>query len=66
MLIVESAFADEDVELSRKAFHYCPQLLAADLDKLNHRPELYITHMKPGSEDHEFLISAGSTSAVWA
>lgn len=51
MLIVESAFADEDVELSRKACHYCPQLLAADLDKLDHRPELYITHMKPGSEE---------------
>ncbi len=51
MLIVESAFADEDVELSRKAYHYCPQLLAEDLNKLNHRPQLYITHMKPGSED---------------
>lgn len=51
ILIVESAFADEDVELSRKACHYCPQLLAEDLDKLDHRPELYITHMKPGSED---------------
>ncbi len=51
ILIVESAFADEDVELSRKACHYCPQLLAADLEKLQHRPELYITHLKPGSED---------------
>ena len=51
ILIVESAFADEDLELSRKAYHYCPQLLAADLDKLNHRPEVYITHMKPGYED---------------
>ncbi len=50
LLIVESAFTDEELELSRKACHYCPQLLAADLDKLQHRPQLYITHLKPGSE----------------
>ncbi len=50
LLIVESAFADEEIELSHKARHYCPQLLAADLDKLQHRPQLFITHLKPGSE----------------
>ena len=50
LLIVESAFADEDIELSRKAYHYCPSLLADDLKKLKHRPRLYITHLKPGSE----------------
>ncbi len=51
LLIVESAFADEDYELSSKALHYCPQLLAGDLKKLRHRPDLYLTHMKPGAED---------------
>jgi ribonuclease BN (tRNA processing enzyme) len=51
LLIVESAFADEDRELSSKAHHYCPQLLADDLKKLQHRPRLYLTHLKPGSED---------------
>jgi ribonuclease BN (tRNA processing enzyme) len=51
LLIVESAFADEDCELSDKAFHYCPRLLAGDLKKLRHRPDLYLTHMKPGAED---------------
>lgn len=50
LLIVESAFADEELELSRKARHYCPQLLADDLRKLQHRPRLFITHLKPGSE----------------
>jgi ribonuclease BN (tRNA processing enzyme) len=51
LLIVESAFADEDRELSTRARHYCPALLAADLKKLRHRPRLYLTHLKPGSED---------------
>ncbi len=51
LLIVESAFADEDRELSAKAHHYCPELLADDLKKLRHRPRLYLTHLKPGSEE---------------
>ena len=51
LLIVESAFADEDRELSCKAHHYCPQLLAEDLKKLRHRPRLFLTHLKPGLED---------------
>jgi ribonuclease BN (tRNA processing enzyme) len=50
LLIVESAFADEDMDLSMRARHYCPKLLADDLKKLRHRPRLYITHLKPGSE----------------
>lgn len=51
MLIVESAFPDEESELSHKARHYCPQLLAHDLKKLRHRPRLFLTHLKPGSEE---------------
>ena len=51
LLIVESAFPDQERELSIKARHYCPQLLANDLKKLRHRPALFLTHMKPGSED---------------
>lgn len=51
MLIVESAFSDSDEALSRKAGHYCPSLLAADLGKLQHRPRVYLTHLKPGEEE---------------
>jgi cAMP phosphodiesterase len=51
MLIVESAFPDEEKDLSCKARHYCPELLATDLKKLKHRPRLFLTHLKPGSED---------------
>ncbi len=51
LLIVECAFPNRELQLSRMAYHYCPQLLADDLVKLRHRPELYITHLKPGMED---------------
>jgi len=51
VLIVETAFSDHEEPLSRKAGHYCPSLLAADLRKLNHRPRVYLTHLKPGEEE---------------
>lgn len=51
VLIVEAAFANRDEEISRLSRHFCPSLLAADMVKLNHDPEVYITHNKPGEED---------------
>lgn len=54
LLIVECAFANEDLELSRLAAHYCPDLLAADITKLRLRPAIHLTHFKPGSEDAIF------------
>ncbi|MDH5325183.1 MAG: 3',5'-cyclic-nucleotide phosphodiesterase [Gammaproteobacteria bacterium] len=51
VLVVEAAFANHEEELSIKAGHYTPKLLAADLAKLKHQPEIYITHTKPGQED---------------
>ena len=54
LLFVESAFANEDLEISRISKHYCPNLLAADLKKLKHRPEIWLTHFKPGDEDTIF------------
>ncbi len=51
LLFVESAFANHDLEISRISKHYCPQLLAQDLQKLKHRPEIWLTHFKPGEED---------------
>ena len=50
LLFVESAFANKDAELARVAFHYCPESLARDLPKLKHRPEVFISHLKPGEE----------------
>jgi ribonuclease BN (tRNA processing enzyme) len=51
LLIVESAFPDQECDLSVKSRHYCPRLLADDLQKLQHRPRLFLTHLKPGSEE---------------
>lgn len=51
MLIVEAAFADHNLELSKMAKHYCPSLLAGDMGKLRHNPDIYITHRKPGEEE---------------
>ncbi len=50
MLIVETAFPDKELELSRLAKHYCPSLLAEDLAKLEHDPDIFISHLKPGAE----------------
>lgn len=51
LLFVEAAFSNNDIEISRLSRHYCPQLLAEDLKKLNHRPDIWLTHFKPGDED---------------
>lgn len=55
LLFVESAFSDKDLQLAKKAFHYCPQLLAQDLKKLQHKPVIYLSHLKPGSEQEIVL-----------
>jgi len=50
LLFIESAFANKDAALAELAFHYCPQTLAEDLCKLEHRPKVCISHLKPGEE----------------
>ncbi|MDH5218418.1 MAG: 3',5'-cyclic-nucleotide phosphodiesterase [Gammaproteobacteria bacterium] len=50
LLFVETAFTNRQINLAQVAHHYCPSLLAADLSKLKHRPEVYLTHLKPGEE----------------
>lgn len=54
MLIVEAAFPNRDIDICRRAGHYCPLLLARDIAKLEHRPEIYISHNKPGGESEIF------------
>ena len=51
VLVVETAFPNADIDLCRRAGHYCAQLLAEDLAKLKHKPRVYISHNKPGAED---------------
>ncbi len=50
-LIVECSYTDAEQELSVKAKHYCSSSLAEDLKKLDHEPNIYLTHLKPGAED---------------
>lgn len=50
-LIVEVGFPDREIDLAEHSRHYCPRLLAADLDKLGYRPRILVTHLQPGRED---------------
>lgn len=61
LLLVEAAFANGDIELSKRSGHYTAELLAADLRKLKHQPDVYITHNKPG---HESVIMGECRKAI--
>ncbi len=54
LLVVECAFGDSEIDLARRAGHYCPELLVHDLAKLGHDPRICITHLKPGEEARVF------------
>jgi ribonuclease BN (tRNA processing enzyme) len=49
-LVIECAFPNAQKELAILASHYAPDLLAADLKRLRHKPRLGLTHFKPGRE----------------
>lgn len=53
-MVVETAFENREIEMARQARHYCPELLAADLQKLQHKPKICISHLKPGYEQQIF------------
>lgn len=50
-LVVETAFAEEEIELANLSRHYCPSLLAQDLKKLKHKTRIGISHLKSGEEE---------------
>lgn len=52
-LIIETAFGDRERELAIVSKHLCPSLLREELSKisLKVKPEVYITHFKPGEAD---------------
>ena len=47
LLFLEVAFSNDDEALSNTARHYCSNTMAADVKKLRHSPEIYLTHHKP-------------------
>jgi ribonuclease BN (tRNA processing enzyme) len=50
LLFVESAFSNQDIEIAKISKHYCPTLLGEDILKMRHRPDVWLTHFKPGDE----------------
>ncbi|MEW6253315.1 MAG: 3',5'-cyclic-nucleotide phosphodiesterase [Planctomycetota bacterium] len=49
-LIIETSFENALVEIARASKHHWPDSLAAELAALTVRPEVWITHLKPGNE----------------
>ena len=50
LLMIEIAFPDEQDALAEASKHFTPGLLGRELAKLRHRPQLLLTHHKPGTE----------------
>ena len=51
VLVIEVSFPDEMERLATESGHYCPRTLTADLKRLRHAPEIWLTGMKPGEEE---------------
>ena len=49
-LIIETSFENELVDIAKASKHHWPDSLAAELQTLSVRPEVWITHLKPGNE----------------
>ncbi|MGB5164886.1 MAG: 3',5'-cyclic-nucleotide phosphodiesterase [Woeseiaceae bacterium] len=51
VLVIEVSFPNEMQQLAAEAGHYCPLTLTADLGRLRHQPDIWLTGMKPGEEE---------------
>ena len=47
-LIIETAFSNKERDIAVASKHLCPQMLAEELEKMRAKPEVFITHLKPG------------------
>jgi ribonuclease BN (tRNA processing enzyme) len=63
-LMIDVAFADEDAALGGISKHFTPSLLASELAGLRHRPRLYLTHHKPGTEQ-DIVRECRQALAAW-
>jgi ribonuclease BN (tRNA processing enzyme) len=62
-LIIETAFSNKERQLAEISRHLCPSMLAEELAKMEGRPEVWITHLKPGEIEltmQEIEEAAGS------
>ncbi len=49
-LIIETSFENALADIAEVSMHHWPDSLAAELARLTVRPEVWITHLKPGNE----------------
>lgn len=47
-LLIETAFSNRERQLAESSLHLCPSMLLEELRHLRSRPEVFITHLKPG------------------
>jgi ribonuclease BN (tRNA processing enzyme) len=47
-LLIETAFSNRERKLAETSQHLCPSMLVEELRFLQSRPEVFITHLKPG------------------
>jgi ribonuclease BN (tRNA processing enzyme) len=47
-LVIETAFSNKERDVAVASKHLCPDMLARELEGLRSRPEVFITHLKPG------------------
>lgn len=50
-LLIETAFSNREQALAEVSKHLCPNMLRDELAQMTRRPEVFITHLKPGQVD---------------
>jgi ribonuclease BN (tRNA processing enzyme) len=63
-LIIETAFSNKEREIAVASKHLCPRMLAEELEKMHVRPEVFITHLKPG-EGALTMKEVGEAAGRW-
>ncbi|HXF79749.1 MAG TPA: 3',5'-cyclic-nucleotide phosphodiesterase [Usitatibacter sp.] len=63
-LIIETAFSNKERAIAVASKHLCPRMLAEELEKMRARPEVFITHLKPG-EGALTMKEVGEAAGRW-
>lgn len=63
-LIIETAFSNRERSLAEASFHLCPSQLLDELSHLQSRPDIFITHLKPGQIDLTMQEIEDATGAL--
>ncbi len=63
-LIIETAFSNKERDIATASKHLCPMVLAQELEKMRVKPEVFITHLKPG-EGALTMKEVGEAAGRW-